>query len=68
MAARHIKKKPLMVLNYFNQEIIGSMRVPEDLDFDAGTFLSEFNEKIDFISFHRYLFLYNTMFLGLIVF
>ncbi|MBU2590044.1 MAG: hypothetical protein KKB39_04755 [Nanoarchaeota archaeon] len=47
IAARHIKDKPIMVMNLYQEEIIGSLRVPEDSDFDAGEFLSSFNDKIE---------------------
>ncbi len=47
LAARHINNKPIMVMNLYNEEVIGSMRVPDTMDFDAGSFLSEFNDKIE---------------------
>lgn len=47
LCARHMKDKPIMVLNKFNGNIIGSMRVPDSLDFDAGNYLGKFNNKIE---------------------
>ena len=46
IAAQKIKNKPIIVMNKLDGEIIGSMRVPDDLDFDAGKFLDTFNGKI----------------------
>lgn len=47
VAARYINGKPIIVMNQLQNEIIGSMRVPDNLDFDAGKFLEPFNEKIE---------------------
>ncbi|MBI4448157.1 DHH family phosphoesterase [Candidatus Woesearchaeota archaeon] len=47
LAAKHINDKPIMVLNEKEGEIIGSFRVPEASDFDAGEFLNKFNNKIN---------------------
>ena len=47
LCARHIKDKPIIVMNKVNGNVIGSMRVPDHVDFDAGKFLSQFNGKID---------------------
>ncbi len=47
LCARFMKDKPVLVLNRFNGNVIGSMRVPDGLDFDAGKYLSKFNDKID---------------------
>ncbi|MBW2987366.1 hypothetical protein KY336_02335 [Candidatus Woesearchaeota archaeon] len=46
LCARHMKDKPILVMNRFNDVIMGSMRVPDDLDFDAGQFLERFSDKI----------------------
>ena len=46
LAARYMKERPIMVMNKYNGEIIGSLRVPENFDFDAGEFLSRFRDKI----------------------
>jgi len=46
IAARNIKNKPILVVNQLDNEMIGSMRVPDDMDFDAGKFLDSFNDKI----------------------
>jgi len=47
IAARNMKGKPILVINQLDGEMIGSMRVPDELDFDAGKFLESFNDKID---------------------
>ena len=47
LCARYMKDKPIMVLNKINGNIIGSLRVPDDLDFDACKYLSIFNDKIE---------------------
>ena len=47
IAARQMKDKPILVLNQLDGEMIGSMRVPDDLSFDAGKFLDSFNGKVD---------------------
>ncbi len=47
LAARHIKDKPIMVINLLEKEAIGSMRAPENLDFDVGEFLNNFSGKIE---------------------
>src|SRR3989338_3008809 len=47
LASRHLKHKPLMVMNKLKDIGIASMRVPDHLNFDAGAFLSEFNGKIE---------------------
>ncbi|RKX58627.1 MAG: hypothetical protein DRP29_06215 [Thermodesulfobacteriota bacterium] len=47
LAAKHMKDKPIMVLNTVDDEVIGSLRVPDGFEFDAGSFLSAFNGKIE---------------------
>ncbi len=47
IAARNMKNKPIIVLNQMDGEMIGSMRVPDEMDFDAGKFLDKFNGKIE---------------------
>ena len=47
LAARNIKEKPIIVINKFQGQLMGSMRVPDTLDFDAGKFLDQFNGKIE---------------------
>ncbi len=47
LAARYMDGKPIMILNTLDGEVIGSFRVPDDLDFDAGAFLGSFNGKIE---------------------
>ncbi|MBN1157365.1 DHH family phosphoesterase [Candidatus Woesearchaeota archaeon] len=47
LCARFMKEKPVLVLNKFNGSIIGSLRVPDELDFDAGKYLAGFNAEID---------------------
>ncbi len=46
LCARHMKDKPIIVLNRFNGKVIGSMRVPDHMDFDAGKFLNQFNSVV----------------------
>ncbi|MFH1591628.1 MAG: DHHA1 domain-containing protein [archaeon] len=46
LCARYMKVKPIMVLNKFNGSVIGSMRVPDETEFDAGDFLNQFNDRI----------------------
>lgn len=47
IAARYMTTKPIMVINtYFDDEIIGSLRVPESLNFNAGQFLEQFSDKL----------------------
>lgn len=43
---RYLKEKPIIIMNKRKGYIMASMRVPENLDFDAGTFLGNFNGKI----------------------
>ncbi|MFH1066018.1 MAG: DHH family phosphoesterase [Nanoarchaeota archaeon] len=42
LAARLIKDRPIMIMNVHEDIIIGSLRVPDSLDFDAGKFLNSF--------------------------
>ncbi len=46
IAARQMKGKPIIVVNHYDNELIGSMRVPEGVSFDAGGFLGKFNCKV----------------------
>ncbi len=46
LCARYLKDKPIIVLNKRNGSIIASMRVPDDVEFDAGEFLGQLNGKI----------------------
>ncbi|MBI5872506.1 DHH family phosphoesterase [archaeon] len=46
LASRHLKNRPLLIINTYKDTAIGSLRVPEHLDFDAGGFLNLFNGKI----------------------
>jgi len=46
LCAKHMNSKPLLVMNLRNGKIMGSMRVPDDNDFDAGSYLEQFNGKI----------------------
>ena len=43
VAARHMKDRPILVINHYDNELIGSMRVPDGLNFNAGEFLEKFN-------------------------
>jgi len=47
LAARHItKERPIIVMNILNDIVIGSVRVHEELDFNAGEFVEQFNDRI----------------------
>jgi hypothetical protein len=46
LCQKHMNGKPLLVMNLYNGRIIGSMRVPEDIDFNAGEFLEGFNGRV----------------------
>lgn len=46
LAARLIKERPIIIMNVHGEVIIGSLRVPEALDFDAGKFLERFNKEM----------------------
>lgn len=46
LCARHMKNRPIIAFNRYNGSVMGSMRVPEELDFDAGAYLESFNGKI----------------------
>ncbi|MBW2992548.1 hypothetical protein KY345_04995 [Candidatus Woesearchaeota archaeon] len=46
LCAKNMKDKPLMVINRRDDKAIASMRVPDELDFDAGKFLERFNQQI----------------------
>ncbi len=46
LCARLIKNKPILILNKRNGRVIASMRVPDEIDFNAGEYLREFNNKI----------------------
>jgi hypothetical protein len=46
LCQKHSNSKPLLIMNVHKDKIYGSMRVPEDSDFDAGSFLGQFNSKI----------------------
>ncbi len=45
LCARYMKNKPIICMNNVNGNIIGSMRVPDHVDFDAGKFLSQLNGR-----------------------
>ena len=47
ICARNMKNKPIMIINQYNGSAIASMRVPDTIDFNAGTFLESFSEKIE---------------------
>jgi single-stranded DNA-specific DHH superfamily exonuclease len=46
LCAKHMKDKPVMVINRHNGSAIASMRVPDHVEFDAGAFLNGFRDKI----------------------
>lgn len=46
LAARLMKERPILVMNVVGEIIIGSLRVPKPLDFDAGEFLEGFNKEM----------------------
>jgi hypothetical protein len=47
LCARHVKDKPIMVINNFNNQLIGSLRVPDSLDFNAGKYLEGFQDQFE---------------------
>lgn len=47
IAAKKMRRRPIIVVNQLNGEVIGSMRVPDNVEFDAGKFLENFNGKIE---------------------
>jgi len=47
LCARYMKDKPILVMNRINSRVIGSLRSPTHLDFDAGEYLSRFNDKLE---------------------
>ncbi|MFH1849049.1 MAG: DHH family phosphoesterase [archaeon] len=47
LCARHLQDRPIMILNRFNSNVIGSLRVPAKCKFNAGSFLSYYNSKIE---------------------
>ena len=46
ICARYMKDKPIIVINKYNGNGIASMRVPDDLAFDAGAFLASFKDVV----------------------
>lgn len=46
LCARYMHNKPIIIMNQFNGNIIASMRVPDDCQFDAGAYLASFKQKI----------------------
>ncbi len=47
LCARYMKDKPIIVMNIIDGKVIGSMRVPDSVNFDAGEFLSSINPSLD---------------------
>ena len=47
LCAKHMQNKPILVMNKINSKVMGSMRSPSGMDFDAGEFLSQFNSSIE---------------------
>ncbi len=47
ICARYLEDTPLLVLNTSRNKIIGSMRVPDHLEFNAGEFLEDCSSKIE---------------------
>ncbi|MCF7861040.1 hypothetical protein K9M79_02250 [Candidatus Woesearchaeota archaeon] len=47
LCARHVKDKPILIINNYNNQLIGSLRVPDCLDFDAGKYLEGFQDQFD---------------------
>ncbi len=45
LCARHIKNKPILIINKYQGQLIGSMRVPDHMDFDAGAYLDKQTDK-----------------------
>jgi hypothetical protein len=46
LCQKHMNGKPLLVMNLYKGKIMGSLRVPEEIDFDAGEFLESFNGRV----------------------
>jgi len=47
LCARNMKNKPIMILNNYDEDkMMASMRVPDNLDFDAGSYLQNFIGEI----------------------
>lgn len=47
LCARYMKDKPIIVINKLSDKVIASMRVPDKLFFDAGGFLSKFQDHME---------------------
>ena len=48
LCARHMNEKPILTVNHYDRDnVMGSMRVPEKIDFDAGAFLQSFMGRVD---------------------
>jgi len=48
LCARHMNEKPILTVNHYDRDnVMGSMRVPENIDFDAGAFLQSFMGRVD---------------------
>ena len=50
LAAQNTKDRPLLVLNRHNGMAVGSLRVPQNINFDAGKYLQNLTPKIDGIT------------------
>jgi single-stranded DNA-specific DHH superfamily exonuclease len=46
LCQKHMNGKPVLIMNLYKGKIMGSMRVPDESDFDAGAYLEKFNGKI----------------------
>ncbi|MEM1988920.1 MAG: DHH family phosphoesterase [Candidatus Woesearchaeota archaeon] len=49
LCARLMKDKPILIINKYMDYAIGSLRVPENVDFDAGEFLRKISKELDIL-------------------
>ena len=47
LCARHMNQKPIIVLNRWKKYVIASMRVPEEVNFNAGEFLRNIGSELN---------------------
>ncbi|MEM2115727.1 MAG: DHHA1 domain-containing protein [Candidatus Woesearchaeota archaeon] len=47
LCARLLKDKPVLIINKYLEYAIGSLRVPENIEFDAGKFLKEISQDLN---------------------
>ncbi len=49
LCARLMQSKPILIINLYQDYAIGSMRVPDNIDFDAGAFLKQLSERLEIL-------------------